>query len=51
MELHDFGPDRFASEPSFVPREGATAEDDGWVVCYVFDQSTQTSEVSTGLSS
>lgn len=27
---------RFAGEPKFVPRPGAAAEDDGWLLCVVF---------------
>ncbi|KAI4093916.1 MAG: hypothetical protein LQ339_007598 [Xanthoria mediterranea] len=30
-------------EPRFVPRRGGTSEDDGWLVTYVFDESTQLS--------
>ncbi|GAQ83160.1 hypothetical protein KFL_001380020 [Klebsormidium nitens] len=45
MEFHNFGPDRFGSEPSFVPRDGATEEDDGWLVCFVYDRNTDTSEL------
>ncbi|KAK6860575.1 carotenoid oxygenase [Apiospora arundinis] len=29
----------YAQEPRFVPREGARAEDDGWLLTYVFDES------------
>jgi carotenoid cleavage dioxygenase len=36
-QTHDFGPGRATMEPVFVPREGATAEDDGWVMAYVHD--------------
>jgi len=35
---HDMGPNAMFGEPSFVPREGATAEDDGYLVTYVFDK-------------
>lgn len=37
-EVHDVGPGRAAMEPVFVPRPDATAEDDGWVLCYVHDE-------------
>jgi carotenoid cleavage dioxygenase-like enzyme len=40
---HDMGPNATFGEPVFVPREGATAEDDGYLVTYVFDKSTETS--------
>ncbi|KAM0789929.1 hypothetical protein ACM66B_006769 [Microbotryomycetes sp. NB124-2] len=29
----------YAQESSFVPRHGATSEDDGWLLTYVFDES------------
>jgi hypothetical protein len=35
----------FPQEPTFVPRPHATAEDDGWVVCTVFDGETQKTDV------
>ena len=42
---HDYGDGRITLEPVFVPREGATAEDDGWVMSYVYDATTDTSDV------
>ena len=33
------------SEPVFVPRRGATSEDDGWLLCCVYRQATATSDV------
>ena len=36
---HDFGAQGFPSEPVFVPRPGATREDDGWVLSLVYDSS------------
>ncbi len=33
----DHGPGRAAGEPVFVPREGSTAEDDGYLVTFVHD--------------
>lgn len=32
-------PGWYAQEPRFVPREGGTSEDDGWLLTYVFDES------------
>jgi carotenoid cleavage dioxygenase len=32
---HEFGPGRFGSEATFVPRPGAKDEDDGWLVSLV----------------
>eukprot|EP00899_Mesostigma_viride_P029602 jgi/Mesvir1/9827/Mv19662-RA.1 len=36
------GPSKFVGEPLFVPREGATSEDDGWVLVLVHDGSDAT---------
>jgi carotenoid cleavage dioxygenase-like enzyme len=33
------------SEPVFVPRPGAKAEDDGWLLCCVYRRATDTSDV------
>jgi carotenoid cleavage dioxygenase len=42
---HDFGAGRAGGEPVFVPRAADAAEDDGWLVTYVFDASEQKSEL------
>jgi carotenoid cleavage dioxygenase len=42
---HDYGPGRVTLEPVFVAREGGRAEDDGWVVSYVYDATTDRSDV------
>jgi 8'-apo-carotenoid 13,14-cleaving dioxygenase len=39
------GPGRHAGEPYFVPREGARAEDDGYLLSYVFDAGRGRSEL------
>lgn len=44
-EVHDFGPGRASLEPVFVPRPGGDAEDDGWVMAYVYDATTDRSDV------
>ena len=44
-QLHDFGPGRFSLEPVFVPRADDAAEDDGWVMAYVYDTTTDRSDV------
>jgi carotenoid cleavage dioxygenase-like enzyme len=44
-EVHDFGPGRTSLEPVFVAREGATAEDDGWILAHVHDAGTDRSDV------
>ena len=31
----------YTQEPRFVPRENSTSEDDGWLLTYVFDESSQ----------
>jgi len=35
--VHDYGPDKLTAEAVFVPRADGGAEDDGWVVSYVYD--------------
>jgi len=35
---------RFGSEPVFAPRIGATGEDDGYLISFIIDENTQTSE-------
>ena len=44
-EVHDFGAGRVGLEPVFVARENARAEDDGWVMAYVYDAGKNTSDV------
>jgi carotenoid cleavage dioxygenase len=41
---YDLGPGRYASEAPFAPRIGGTAEDDGYLVSFVTDENTGTSE-------
>jgi carotenoid cleavage dioxygenase len=36
-QAHDFGEGQFPSEPVFVPRAADAAEDDGYVLCVVYD--------------
>jgi carotenoid cleavage dioxygenase len=45
LEIHREGPARQFMEPVFVPRAPGADEDDGWVLAYVYDASTQTSDV------
>lgn len=40
----DMGAGRHAGEPYFVPRAGATNEDDGYLLSFVFDEKTARSE-------
>ena len=46
-EVHEYGPGRVTLEPLFVPRSlDATAdEDDGWVMSYVYDATTDRTDV------
>jgi len=44
LQVHKFGPGRYGGEGVFAPRKGAEAEDDGYVVCFVWDEDTETSE-------
>ncbi len=44
-QLWSAAPEGFVSEPVFVPRPGATAEDDGWVLTLVYDSSRHRSDV------
>lgn len=44
-ETRDFGRGRFGGECVFAPRPGATAEDDGWVLTYVYDTVVKRSEL------
>jgi carotenoid cleavage dioxygenase-like enzyme len=41
---HDFGAGREPGEPVFVPRSADAAEDDGWVMTYVYDAARDTSD-------
>jgi carotenoid cleavage dioxygenase len=44
-QTHDFGLGRATFEPVFVARDGATAEDDGYVMAYVHDASRDAADV------
>ncbi|MDJ0714798.1 MAG: carotenoid oxygenase family protein [Prochloraceae cyanobacterium] len=44
-EIHEFGAGRYGGEAVFVPSPGATAEDDGWLVTFVCDEESETSEL------
>lgn len=44
IQLHSFGEHCESGEAVFVPRTNATAEDDGYVICFVYDAQTGTSE-------
>lgn len=44
-QTHYFGPGRYGGEAVFVPRPHGTAEDDGWLLTFVYDTTTSTSEL------
>jgi Retinal pigment epithelial membrane protein len=41
--IHDFGPGRAPSESVFVPASATAAEDEGWLLTYVYDAARDTS--------
>lgn len=43
--VHDFGEGRMPGEFVFVPRPGATAEDEGWLMGYVIDTKAETTDL------
>lgn len=43
--VHDFGKGRRTMEPVFVAKSNATSEDEGWLMSYVFDEATATTDV------
>lgn len=44
-EFYDPGPNTYLSEPLFVPRPHSIDEDDGWIVTYVHDETSNISQV------
>ncbi len=42
---HEFGRGRYGGETVFAPSLNATAEDDGWLVTFVYDEDLETSEL------
>jgi carotenoid cleavage dioxygenase-like enzyme len=43
-QVFDHGPGRASGEPVFVARHDGTAEDDGWLLTYVYDLADDTTE-------
>jgi carotenoid cleavage dioxygenase-like enzyme len=43
--VHDFGPGRVPSEPVFVPASSNAAEDEGWLLTYVYDATRDGSDL------
>ena len=44
-QAYEMGAGRWASEAPFAPKPGGTAEDDGWVLSFVYDENEQRSEL------
>ena len=44
-QVHEFGKGRYGGEAVFAPRPGATDEDDGWLMTFVYDEAKETSEL------
>ncbi|MBD1846746.1 carotenoid oxygenase family protein [Cyanobacteria bacterium FACHB-63] len=44
-QKHSFGKGRYGGEGVFVPRPGATLEDEGWLMTFVHDEIQDTSEL------
>ncbi|QOV22510.1 carotenoid oxygenase family protein [Anabaenopsis elenkinii] len=44
-ETHEFGSGRYGGEPVFAPSLDATNEDDGWLMTFVYDEPSATSEL------
>jgi carotenoid cleavage dioxygenase-like enzyme len=44
-EVHEFGPGNYGSEVVFIPRAGATTEDDGYLSMYCYNSATGRSQV------
>ena len=44
-QTHEFGKNRYGGEAVFAPSSNATAEDEGWLVTFVYDENSQTSEL------
>ncbi len=45
-QVHDFGEGRVAGEFVYVPRAGATAEDDGWLMGLVIDRTSESTDLA-----
>ncbi|MEH2252333.1 carotenoid oxygenase family protein [Nostoc sp.] len=44
-QVHELGVGRYGGEAVFVPRPHCNAEDDGWLITFVYDSTTQASEL------
>ncbi|XP_056167092.1 carotenoid 9,10(9',10')-cleavage dioxygenase 1-like isoform X2 [Syzygium oleosum] len=46
LEYHEFGENIFCTGAAFVPKENGFEEDDGWIITFVHNESTNTSQVN-----
>ena len=44
IQMHYFGDDCESGEAVFAPRMGGTEEDDGYVICFVYNRVSHSSE-------
>lgn len=44
-EIYNYGSGRYGGEPVFAPRPSASAEDDGWLLTFVYDTAEDSSEL------
>lgn len=44
-QVHNYGAERYGGEAVFAPRPNGTAEDDGWLITFVHDHNSDTSEL------
>jgi all-trans-8'-apo-beta-carotenal 15,15'-oxygenase len=44
-QIFDFGNNSVALEPVFIPKENSNTEDDGWLMVYVYNSQTQSTDV------
>lgn len=45
QQIHEFGQGRFGGEAVFAPRPGASHEDEGWLITFVYDSQNNISEL------
>ncbi|XP_030543072.1 carotenoid 9,10(9',10')-cleavage dioxygenase 1-like [Rhodamnia argentea] len=45
LDYHEFGENIFCTGAAFVPNENGFEEDDGWIITFVHNESTDTSQV------
>ncbi|XP_059639103.1 carotenoid 9,10(9',10')-cleavage dioxygenase 1-like, partial [Cornus florida] len=45
VQHHKFGKNIFCSGSAFVPKRGGSEEDDGWIICFVYNEDNGASQV------